>query len=649
MKNLYAKNTANFPRLNTDCFFVNYSNTYSYSGIINDSINFIENFQLLDKALWKRFVIQFKEHSDKNYGWRGEFWGKMMRGACFIYSYTNNSKLYDILSFTVNDMLSAQEKSGRISSYPLEIEFDGWDIWCRKYVLLGMQYFLEICKDEALYKNVISSMCQQVDYIMQYIGKDKKPITKATKNWRGLNSSSLLEPIVRLYSLTDDKKYLNFAKYIVDEGGIEIENIFELSFKNELYPYQYPMVKAYEMISCFEGLLEYYRISGDEKHKISVINFADKILESDFTVIGSCGCTHELFDHSTVRQANTTNDSTMQETCVTVTIMKFLYQVYLITGNLKYIDAFETSLYNAYLGSFNTEKIINKHIVSKHPELIAKPMPFDSYSPLTAQKRGNLIGGFMIMSDNHYYGCCACIGSVGIGLVPKLQLITSKNGLAVNLFINGKASSKTPSNKDITITTKTDYPKSSNVILTISIEESEKFTLLIRNPEWSENTVISVNGQAVFTQKGYISLDRVWNNGDRIDISFDMPVKVIKPITYGHQILMTNLDWNADYAVPTFDREDPLAHKHIALKRGPIMLAQENRLGYNIDNPIEIKINNDDTVSAIIPSENTAPYPSILELQIPLKNGANMTVTDYASAGKLWNKESKMAVWMLTN
>jgi hypothetical protein len=274
----------------------------------------------------------------------------------------------------------------------------------------------------------------QADCIIAKIGPredGKKQITKASHHWRGLNSSSLLEPIVRLYSLTKEQKYFDFAEYIVSEGGTDVVNIFELAYKNEFYPYQYPVTKAYEMTSCFEGLLEFYRITGIEKYKTAIINFADKILESDFTVIGCCGCTHELFDHSTVRQANTTNDKVMQETCVTVTLMKFFYQLHIITGDSKYVDAFETSLYNAYLGSINTEKVVEPTLPKEHPDRKFEPLPFDSYSPLTAGMRGTKIGGLKVMSDKHYYGCCACIGAAGIGLVTKMQTLTAKDGTSV--------------------------------------------------------------------------------------------------------------------------------------------------------------------------------------------------------------------------
>ena len=294
-----------------------------------------------------------------------------------------------------------ESEGGRISTYARSHEFCHWDIWSRKYVMLGMQYFYEICDEEELRERLVASMKVQADCIISGIGtgEGKKRIVKATHHWRGLNSSSLLEPIVRLYSLTKEEKYLEFADYIVSEGGCEVENVFELAYKNELSIWQYPITKAYEMTSCFEGLLEYYRITKNERYKTAIINYADRILETDFTVIGCCGCTHELFDNSTVRQANTTNDFVMQETCVTVTLMKFFYQLHILTGNPKYIDAFEISLYNAYLGSINTEKVIEPSLPKEYPDWNFEPLPFDSYSPLTAGTRGKKIGGLKVMSD----------------------------------------------------------------------------------------------------------------------------------------------------------------------------------------------------------------------------------------------------------
>lgn len=620
-----------------------------YNGFVDEAFDFVEMYQLKKPELWARFVQQFREDADYEGGWRGEYWGKMMRGASLVYQYTQDEKLYHILQQTVKDIIATADENGRISSYALHHEFDAWDLWGRKYVILGMEYFLEICKDEILKEEIIRSMCNQVDYIISKIGKGegKKEIATCTRHWRGLNSCSILEPVVKLYNLTGKKQYFDFASYIVDCGGTDIVNIFELARDNKLYPYQYPVTKAYEMTSCFEGLLEFYKITGEEKYKTAIINYADKILESDFTVIGCCGCTHELFDHSTVRQANTTNGEFMQETCVTVTLMKFFYRVHLLSGDAKYVDAFETSFYNAYLGAFNTEQVVEPMIKREHPDWIAEPVPFDSYSPLTAGTRGNGIGGLKLMSDNHYYGCCACIGSAGIGLVPDMQLLKSAEGFVINLYIDGVISTVTPQNNPVSLRFETEYPKQGSVTIYVDTKEAENFEIALRNPAWSKNTQVRVNRESANMCDGYVKLSRKWQKGDVIEIIFDMRTEAVYPISYGSQVLMNEVIWGKNYIVPAFDEEDPLAHKHIALRRGPIMLAQENRLGYSVDDAVTVKVDDDGYVDVLL-TEKNIPYSAVVKAEVPLANGSYMTVTDYASAGKLLSEESKMAVWMLT-
>ena len=650
--NFYKELTANYPRNNTDRFF-DILKSRKFDGWLDSSLNLVTDMQLRDVEMWRLFVEQFRTNPDiVDAGWRGEFWGKMMRGACFVYSYSKDRALFDVLKATVKDLVTAQDELGRISTYSVDKEFDGWDLWSRKYVLLGMQYFIEVCDDQEFNAMVIDCMKKQVDYLISKIGwtnEGKLLITRLTRHWRGLNSSSILEPIVRLYSLTGEDKYLDFADYIVACGGMDVENVFELAYKNELHPYQYPVTKAYEMTSCFVGLLEYYRVRKNEKHLTAIINFANRVLEDDFTVIGSAGCTHELFDHSTVRQANPDRgDPRAQETCVTVTLMQFFYQLNLITGDPKYIDAFERSLYNGYLGALNTDGAIDTAAAAQYPELTMVPMPFDSYSPLTPGIRGNGTGGLKPFEDGRYYGCCICIGSAGIGVAMKTAVLTSKSGIVVNLFEKGSVTQPLVNGKTVNLTIDTAYPVDGNVKIAVDTDSDEEFEILIRNPEWSVNTVVAVNGKAINAAKGYISIYRKWVKGDVIELKFDMRAKAIFPIPYGSQILMNKVVWGANCMCPTFDKEHPSTQNHIAIQYGPLMLAQENRLGYSVDDAVSIKVNEDGYVDIVIPETKSAPYACAVEAKIPTTDGGYFTVTDYASAGKLWTEESKMAVWFNT-
>ena len=650
--NVYKQFTANFPRNDTDKFF-DIDRSAKYEGWLDRSLKLITNMQLRDADMWRLFVEQFLgTPDDHDAGWRGEFWGKMMRGACFVYSYSKDKELFNVLKATVNDLVESQDELGRISTYSVEKEYDGWDLWSRKYVLLGMQYFIEISNDKEFNQKVIDCMKKQVDYLTERIGwqaEGKLLITRLTRHWRGLNSSSILEPIVRLYSLTKEEKYLDFAEYIVACGGMDVENVFELAYRNELHPYQYPVTKAYEMTSCFVGLLEYYRIRQNKKHLTAIINFANRVLEDDFTVIGSAGCTHELFDHSTVRQANPNKaDPRAQETCVTVTLMQFFYQLNLITGDSKYMDAFERSLYNGYLGAVNTDGAIDTTAAKQYPELTMVPMPFDSYSPLTPGIRGNGTGGLKPFKDGRYYGCCICIGSAGIGVAMKSAVLTSRSGIVVNLYEKGEVAQPLTNGKTVKLAFDTAYPVGEKVKITVDTDCADDFEILLRNPEWSENTVAHVNGNIINATKGYIGIYRKWKKGDTIEICFDMRARAIYPIPYGSQVLMNKVIWGANCMIPTFDREHPSTKNHIAIQRGPLMLAQENRLGYSVDDAVSVKVNDDGFIDIAYSENKTAPYSCEFEAQIPTTDGGYFTVTDYASAGKLWTEESKMAVWMNT-
>ena len=106
------------------------SKLYGYGGKM---IDFIIQNQLLDVEKWTTFVQQFRSRlNSENAGWRGEYWGKMMRGASLTYRATKNEKLYSVLVDTIHDLLSTQDEFGRIAAYSVETEFSGWDMWERK-------------------------------------------------------------------------------------------------------------------------------------------------------------------------------------------------------------------------------------------------------------------------------------------------------------------------------------------------------------------------------------------------------------------------------------------------------------------------------------------------------------------------------------
>jgi DUF1680 family protein len=557
----------------------------SYNGLIDEAARFVEKIQLLDRSLWENVIGVFEYGGFEN-GWHGEFWGKLMRGGCMVYKYSESEELYNTLTDAVKGILSCQDDEGRISAYDKEYELLDWDVWCRKYVMYGLMYYMEICRDEKFKTEILIALTKHADYIIERIGKEegKKNITETSTFWLGCNSSSILRPYVMLYKLTNEQKYLDFAEYIISEGGIKGGNLIEIALLDKLAPYQYPEVKAYETTSFFEGVFEYATLMGNERLIEACIKYGNKFLETDVTVIGGTGCYDELFDNSTKKQVTYTK-SHMQETCVTVTLMEYLSRLFEYTGDTKYADAIELSFYNAFLGAINREYGKNDGL------------HFDSYSPILNNRRGLKVGGKQTFSDGSYYGCCAAIGPAGFGAVTSGSAAFEDGTLRLTFYENGKLLFG-----ENEVTVETAYPFDGTI--NVRLARCDKpIKVACRIPSWCKAYSHSSCGSL---ENGYFITDTALRSGDTFTLKLEMPF-VIRG--------------SADF--------DPDVKDLFSVSRGPIVFATEEHCdrvffegsvgGHSFDG-IES--------SAIIKSTD----------------GTEAHLHNYASVGVDWTAE--MTVWL---
>lgn len=574
----------------------------SFRGTMDYYARFIEENQLLLEEDWHLFVNQFRTGvDDADAGWRGEYYGKMMRGAAMTYRYTKNEKLYDLLTRIAEEMLTTQDALGRFSSYSVEKEFIGWDMWSRKYVLLGYLHYLEICRNENLKNRIMAALEKHLDYVVDHIGPDKKPLEQTSHKWLCINSASILEPTLLMYNKTGKESYLAFARYIIDFLQTSKANIITLALEDQLDPYQYPVTKAYEMMSCFEGLLEYYRITGEETWKTAVVNFAERVHNSDITIIGCAGCRSEQFDNSARTQTNEEYQGIMQETCVTVTWMKLCDQLLRLTGDPKYADWIEQSAYNALFGAVNTEKCETNN-----------GFPFDSYSPLYLQQRGRKSGGFKLISDTRYYGCCVAIGAAGLALPLLTAVMETADGIALNYYEEGTIRAG-----GLGLKVMTGYPACGAIKLQIT--EGKEAAISLRIPAFSQNTQLKVNGEIVPVQRGYTVLRRVWKPEDEIMLTLDMAPRVVRPLGMEGK---------------------PETLNFLAVQYGPLTLARDARLS-EVGTPVPL------SEQVKIEKQENAEYSCILRADVTLA-GQTIPMTDYASAGKTWDQRSLTECWLKT-
>ena len=537
--------------------------------------------------------------------WQSEFWGKWILSAIAAYKYNSDPELLLIIKNAVEDLIETQLPNGYIGNYPPENQLTAWDIWGRKYSMLGLIRYFEISNE----KKALEAAQKIADHLLTQVGPGKTNIIK-TGNYRGMASSSVLEPIVYLYNHTGKKRYLDFANYIVEqweteEGPKLISKAIEGEWVSERFPKPPNWwswengQKAYEMMSCYEGLLQLYLVTQNHKHLKAVVDVVENIIDTEINIAGS-GSAFECWYHGIENQTRPTYHT--METCVTITWMKLCYNLLQVTGDSKYADQIELTFYNALLASMKFDA-----------GEIAK------YSPLEGMRHaGEEQCGMHI-------NCCNANGPRGFTLMPGFAYMKSENSVFVNFYCESEAKIELNEN-EVIVQQKTSYPETEKIEITVNPKKESNFEIALRIPFWSEKTELKVNGEAIenIEPGKYFSIKRTWKTGDKIVLTLDLRGKLIQQNNYQ------------------------------AIVRGPIVLARDTRFNDGfVDEAAEIKAENG--YIKLTPAENkpeniwmafTAPLVLGTDLEGEFRKPKQINFCDFSSAGNTWEQSSRYRVWI---
>ena len=545
----------------------------------------------------------------------GEFWGKIMRASCLIASYTGDEQLLHIIDTAVDDMLSIARPDGCISTCPDALQPQGThgsDLWERKYVLMGLLEYYDLRGRQ----EVLDTCLRLVHYTAGQVGNPpKRPITETGWAFGGIESASILEPVMRVAQLTGDDEALAFARYIVSSGCCKRENIFA-AIRSGKSPYRIgdngnpkeSIAKAYEMMSCFEGLMEYARVTGDEEAQKTALLFWDKVREEEITLLGSGGGdtpfnlgpgTGEQWNRTAFEQTNP-NMNLMMETCVTVYWMRLCWQMLRLTGEVRYADALEVSLYNAICGALRPDGNFFEYFPRFNGERNAKV----NYS--------FNINGFDL-------SCCTANGPTALGMAPYLAFTQTPDGCAVNFFESGTFTCPHQGGT-ITFVSDSAYPKLGYVKLSVSAVSGNggnDFALSLRVPTWAEGYFARVNGVMQEGHAGqYLPIRRDWKPGDEVVICFDIPI-VRHDAPHG---------------------SDRRGDRFTAFTYGSILLARDSRFCSDPLSPIP---SGEVTFCRI----GDSPCGGYLRAELCI-NDELYTLIDYQSAGNAWTDGNVFASWI---
>lgn len=478
---------------------------------------------------YELYTIPFRDKTDKGGSFQGEFWGKWFTSAALAGAYQPDNSQLDILNNSIKSLMLTQEADGRLSSYPKEEDFLNWDIWGRKYALLGLMAYHDLTGNKA----ALEAAGRAVDELIRIAGEGKQKLTETGLQVLGsMSSTSVLEPVVLVYRRTGEKKYLEFAKYLVslwsepnsytEQGMRLVEDALE-----GVPPVQISAPKAYEAMSCYEGLCELYRATGDSLYLEAARAYAGSLIDREIMVTGS-GSSAELWCDGAFRQTELLEQP--METCVTTTWMKFCYQLLRLTGDPKWADQMELTLYNALLGAMNRTGDWWAY-----------------FSPLAGERMPSPMQVPQCRSS-----CCVANGPRALLLTPGWAVMYGAGGPVINLYTPGKWELLTPRGRTLELVQETSYPVEGRIEISLKQQKTEEYTISLRIPAWSKQHEVLVNDRPVQAPGGaYAAIRREWRDGDRISIRLDMRGRVIS---------------------------SPGSKNDLAVVRGPIVLALDNRL-----------------------------------------------------------------------
>ena len=381
--------------------------------------------------------------------------------------------------------------------------------------------------------------------------------------------------LVKLSRVTGEKRYLALAQAMVDRRGRK-PSIFERQYRqlpiDRTFPFMGKPLRVgewYERFYLRDPRVFDTRYAQDHRPVREQKEAVGHAVRAMFLYCAMADLVHEtgdpglweaskaLHDSVTLRRMYVTggigpsahnegftedydlpNENAYQETCASAAMVLWNHRLFHLTGDARYTDVMELSLYNAVAAG-----------VSLTGNLFCYETPLASW------------GDF---ERSPWFGVPCCPTTIA-RFVPSIgQYIYSRSadGLWVNLFAASEADAELEGGR-VRLTQTSGYPWKGDVTIEVAPDAPREFTLHVRMPGWARNPSLRVNGASVTpaVARGYAAIHRTWRKGDRVELSLPMPVERLA----AHPNVLHS-------------------RGKVAIRRGPLVYALEEA-----DNPVPLR------------------------------------------------------------
>lgn len=423
--------------------------------------------------------------------------------------------------------------------------------------------------------------------------------------------------LCKLYNLTGQQKYLDLARFFLDERGhTSIQQTYSQS--------QSPILSQTEAVGhavragyMYAGIADVAALTGDTAYMATAGRLWENIVGKKMYLTGGVGSTSSGEAYGDNYQLP--NETAYCETCAAISQVYFNYRMFLLHGEGKYYDVLERVLYNGLLDG-----------VSLDGGSFFYPNPLASSGQ---------------HARTSWFGCPCCPSNIArfIPSLPGYVYTTRADTLFTNLYMSNEA--RIPLQGDtILLTQNTSYPWSGEVQLEVGT--ASPFTLALRIPGWTRGQVVpsdlytyadtlqlhyslTVNGTPVDAslRDGYAVITRNWQAGDLVNLSLDMMPRLVQ----AHGLVSD--DGN-----------------RMAVERGPIVYCAEWPDNDIAVNSYRLKDNATFTVasSQLVTDAGTYPIVALTTKDVEISDDAQSSATLHLIPYYAWNHRGagSMAVWL---
>jgi uncharacterized protein len=482
---------------------------------------------------------------------------KVIEGASYALSVAPDPKLDAYVDKLIAEIAAAQEPDGYLyTTRTIDPEnphrWSGKQRWVNErndsHELYDLGHLFEaaVAHYQATgKKSLLDVATRAADLLVRTFGPGKR------STWPGHQITEMA--LVRLYRVTGNEQYLNLAKFFLDQRGPgpippgETVNPRGLEYNQaqlKVIEQTEPVGHAVRAMYMYSGMADVAAIEDDAKLQAAGDRIWENLVASKLYLTGGIGAAggHEGFG----APYELPNMTAYNETCASVGMDLWNHRQFLLHGDAKYIDVMERTLYNGLISG-----------VSLKGDTFFYPNPLESNGQHARQA---------------WFGVACCPGNITrfMASVPGYIYATRGSSVYVNLFAGGTADVDTSAGK-VTVRQQTRYPWDGDVHIVVTPDRPRAFAVNVRIPGWAREEpvpsdlyrftdaaapapALTVAGHRVpiTLKSGFVSLDRVWHQGDTIDLELPMPVRRIQ----------ANDRVEADRG-------------RVALQRGPIVYAAE--------------------------------------------------------------------------